>query len=266
MPVAGELQGRYAVHVMWPRGHAQAAVAVVDRVGQADIHAAQRVDHLDETEEVHLHVVVDLEPGVPFDGAHHEPWSADAERRVDLAPAMARYVDPGITRQADDLHITVVGRHVHHHERVRVGLARGAANVEQQLLPPRQAGAFVDARDQDVQRPAGRRARGSRVDPPEVAVDVAGQAPGASRGQQDQRRHSAGGHEHGAALPRPPARGDSRHQLLLRGRRAGPAPASRMPGLPGRPQARGRGRRGPGGRGRWRIETRPRPGNLGLVS
>src|SRR5260370_2928479 len=40
MPVAGVLEGRYAVHVVQARGHAQATVAVVHRVGHADIHAA----------------------------------------------------------------------------------------------------------------------------------------------------------------------------------------------------------------------------------
>src|SRR5215470_14087793 len=80
--------------------------------------AVMRVDHLDETEEVHLDVVVDGEPGNLFHGAHHQLGPADAERSVDHVHAVAGYLDPGITRQADHPHVAVVGRHVDQHERV----------------------------------------------------------------------------------------------------------------------------------------------------
>ncbi len=80
MPVADELERGYPVHVMYPGRHVQAAVGVVHRKGQADVHAAQCVDHLDESREVHLDVVVDGQPGVLFDGPHHQLRAAEAER------------------------------------------------------------------------------------------------------------------------------------------------------------------------------------------
>src|SRR6204780_1498318 len=103
MPVAGELECRYAVHVMLTGRHAQAAVRVIYRIRKADVHAAKRVDHLDEAEEVHLDVVVDGEPGGLLDGLHHQLRTAEAEGTVDLVHAAPGYVHPRIARQADNL-------------------------------------------------------------------------------------------------------------------------------------------------------------------
>ena len=196
--------------------------------------------------------------------------AAEAQGRVDLVHPVAGDVHPGVAGQADDLNAAVAGRDVHDHERVGVGLALVAAHVQLGLLAAGQAAPLVEAGHHDVQRPAGRRARGSRVHPAEVAVDVAGERPCAARGQHDQRGHRADGHQHGAPLPRLAARGDARHELLLRG--GGPG-LRRVPLCRDRPPDGGwsrRSRRGPGRRARRggvrapgggrRVEAGPRGG------
>src|ERR1700691_4420740 len=108
--------------------------------------------------------------------------------------------------------------------------------MEPGLLGRTQAGPQVDAGQQDVQGPARRRARGTRVDPPDVAVDVAGQRPAAASDQQHDCGYRTARNRQCALLPRPPACGNASHQLLLDERRAAFAPRPRMPdpaGCPG---------------------------------
>src|SRR5260370_41327401 len=86
---------------MAARGHAQAAVGVMDCERQADVDPAERVDDLDETEEVDLDVVIDDQPGGLLDGPDHQSRPAEPEGGVDLVHAVAGNVDPGVPRQAE---------------------------------------------------------------------------------------------------------------------------------------------------------------------
>ena len=76
------------------------------------------------------------------------PLSNTAEGTVLVAPP------PGsVALLCYDLHVAMVGRHVHDHEGVRV-TADSMAHVQGELLLLGQAGPDVDAGDNDVQRPA----------------------------------------------------------------------------------------------------------------
>jgi hypothetical protein len=179
MPVPGVLQGGDAVDVMDAGGQAQAAVGVVHGERQADVDSAERVDDLDEAQEVDLDVVVDGQAGRRRDGRHHQLRAAQAEGRVDLVHAVAGNADPGIAGQADDLDVTVIGRDVNQHERVGVR-ADVMADMQLALLQGSQPGPLVDAGHQDVQRPALRRARGAGAQAAEAAGDVGGHGPRAA--------------------------------------------------------------------------------------
>ena len=63
VPVPGERQRGDAVDVVQPGRQVQPAVGIIDRERHADVDAAQRVDDLDEAEEVDLDVVVDGQAG-----------------------------------------------------------------------------------------------------------------------------------------------------------------------------------------------------------
>ena len=130
------------------------------------------------------------------------------------------------------------------HERVGVGFALAGADMQRGLLLAGQSGPVIDAGDQEVQRTAGRQARGTRVDAPEAAVDVAGDAPGAARRpaapERTLRRRSRAGRA-AAALACPP-------------RSAPSAASARAPGRLRRAPAR---RVRPGGCGWRRPRTLP---------
>ena len=246
----------------------------------ADLDAVDGVDHVHETGEADLDVVVDADAGVLLDGLLQQLRPAVRERRVDLRGAVPGHVDDGV---AGDGHQQVrAGAGVQQHDRVGAA-ALALADAVAELLLAGQALAGVAAHEQ-VRRPGlrgGPVAAGRRVD----LVDL-GPRDERHRDQEDQpeRQHQLDPTEPG---PPPAARGRDgegrrgavrarRHRRsrrsgpapepargragggVSRGRRTASAPAGRRSGASG--SARGRWDRtaaaavGPG----WR--RRPRPG------
>jgi hypothetical protein len=102
---------------------------VVDGMGQADLHAAERVDHALEAEEVDLDEVVDAQVGQALDGGDRASGSADAVGGVELVVRRCRELPAGqptagdlrvgVPRDADQHRLLPVGRDVHEDRRVR---------------------------------------------------------------------------------------------------------------------------------------------------
>ena len=175
MPVPGELQRPDAVHVVPSGGQVQAAVGVVHRVRQADVDAAQRVDDLDEAQEVDLDEVVDDQAGAcstVFTISFGPPRPKAALILFIPCPGISH---PGVSRQADHRDAAYGPPVMCTTISVSELLAGGVADVQPALLALGQPGPHVHAGQQDVQRPALRRARRSRVHPAEMAAHVAGQ-------------------------------------------------------------------------------------------
>src|SRR6266498_4943166 len=116
--VAGKLERRNAIDVMLTRAQIEPAVRVVDRLGQANVHPAERVDDLDKAEEVDFHVVMYVQAGRLLDGRHDELRPAKPISSIDLVHPVTADIHPRITRQAHHRHPGVVGGEVDQHHRV----------------------------------------------------------------------------------------------------------------------------------------------------
>src|SRR5216683_1900509 len=108
VPVPGVRQRGQAVHMVYACGQVKAAGGVIYRIGQADVHPAERIDDLDEAEEVDLDEVVDGQPCVLLHRLHHQLRATQAERSVDLVHAVPGDLHPRVPRQADDRHVASV--------------------------------------------------------------------------------------------------------------------------------------------------------------
>jgi hypothetical protein len=110
-------------------GQVDARHLVLRRLGQADLHAAERVDQRDEAVEVDLRVVVDAQSRQLLDRADEQGRAALQERGVELRLArrhrgcplrvdVRRDGDPGVARQADELGLVAVAVEVDEDHRV----------------------------------------------------------------------------------------------------------------------------------------------------
>jgi hypothetical protein len=85
VPHPGEREGLVAGEQVRAGGELEVALLVIDRGGQADVHAAEGVDHGLEAEEVDHDVVVDEHAGQLLDRLDRAARAALGERRVDPA-------------------------------------------------------------------------------------------------------------------------------------------------------------------------------------
>ena len=98
------------------------------RLGQADVDTAQCADHVLETGEVDLDIVVDVDAGQHLHGAHEKWRPAEGERRVEFVEVRwlrnALGVDvrgnrhPGVARQRDERGLLIALRQVRQNHRV----------------------------------------------------------------------------------------------------------------------------------------------------
>src|SRR5262249_41019890 len=97
--------------------------------------SAERIDDLDESQEVHLDEVVNGHACRVLHGLDHQPRAAEAEGRVDLVHPETWYPDPRVARQAHHLDVPVVRGDVNNHERVGVVAGR-VTDVQNPLFVP----------------------------------------------------------------------------------------------------------------------------------
>ena len=220
-----------AVQVLAALRQVDVGVLVLDRLGQAHLDAAQRVDDVDEPAEADLDVGVDPQAGVGLDGLHQQLRPAERVRGVDLVAALAGDRHVRVARHRDQRRLPA-HRDVDEHDRVGPP-AGGAAGAQPLLLLLGQALAGVGADQQEgLAGLVGRdgRRRGRRPAGPPCST------------RTPARRSARAG-------PARPAR-------RPRGRRCGPGAARRGCGRPLRTRAGRRG--GPGGPG-------GRPGAVGAA-
>jgi hypothetical protein len=226
-----------AVHVHGAlREHPVRLVDRGDALLHLQVHAAERVGDLLEAAEVDGQHVVEVHVGHALDRVHRARQAAEGERRVDLGAAAAaavgrvarRDLHPQVARDRDQLRGLMVGRDVHHDQRVR---APGVRVVLDRVRVAR-----VAADQQDVDRAVDRLRRaaagdlGERVGALEVVVEVVRVA------VQREAREQAADHDHAAGH-----QGDA-PQRGLRLPWYGPAgavPPGRTAGRRGRPEPRG---------------------------
>ena len=187
-------------------------LAVVDRLGDADLDAADRVDHVPEALEVDDDEVVEAHAGELLELAHRARGAADRERLVPQHPGAARElaavlvlavgpVDDRVARDADAVRPLAVRRQVQQDRGVGPLAETGeVVDVVARAL------AGVRAHDQDVERLLGPLddlllgpvtadlELSAQVDRLEVAVEVAVEEHHGQAG--DQGEHDHGGQHH----------------------------------------------------------------------
>ena len=133
-----------------PGGQVELYVLVADRLGDAEVHPANRVHHALEAGEINRDEVVDVDAGERFHGLPGAADTAEAERRVYHAetPLLTRPPFPGaagwkldqrVAREADHRRLVPCGGQVHEHDDVRT-------------LPGVPVVSLVRPDDEDVQR------------------------------------------------------------------------------------------------------------------
>ena len=165
VPGPPELQEGQAVDVVLAGGDVQPGTRVVDGSRDANVDAADIIDHLHDAGEFHLDEVIEMDPGDLLDRFPQARRAAVGERLVDLHDRrgvvdLARQAAGGraailrdhrVPRDVQHGRLMAARRDVDDHDGVGAAAAL-RADVQHELLMPAQPDAAVGAEDQDVQR------------------------------------------------------------------------------------------------------------------
>ena len=97
------------VEIVTPLRQVESRLGVVERLVDADVHAADSVDEGVESAEADLGVVVDTDAGELLDGFRQQLRTAEVVRRVDLVAALTGDRDIEVARDADQRGLTAGG-------------------------------------------------------------------------------------------------------------------------------------------------------------
>ena len=169
---AGVLGGGKAVELVQALREVQTGVRVLHVGGDADLHAADGVDHVLQTVEVHHDEVLDVQAGQRVDRVHRAACGAGqvvaggvafGEDGVEhhvvpgadraLAGLAARRVHQGVARNGDEVDVAAVRGDLHHHGGIRLMRAlAGVAAADGRVI---RAVAGILPHDQQLDRLAG---------------------------------------------------------------------------------------------------------------
>src|SRR5262245_6504995 len=167
-------EGCGAVQVLAAGLDVESGLSVLDRLGYAHMHTAERIHDIDESAEPDLHVPVDPDPGRPLHGLDEQLWPTEGEGGVQLVPSMVGDGHVRVPGQADQRRLPPARGDVEQHHRVGAPASR-AARGELGPLLCRQARSAVGADEQPV-LPGGRRRTavviGDRIDAVELRIEI----------------------------------------------------------------------------------------------
>jgi hypothetical protein len=201
VPGPDEAQGLRAAQVLAALLQVQARRRVVEVLGDAHAHPADRVHHVDQAAEADPHVVVDLQAGGVLHRLGQQLGAAEGVGGVQLVHAEPGDRHVRVAGQADQ-HGRPAGRDVQEHDRVRAVAADAPPGGQLAFLLAGQSLAAVRAGDEPVLPVRGGRAPGvvdQHVGPGQLGVQV--EVPDPAEHQDDHDDQGDDGQDPARAQP-----------------------------------------------------------------